>query len=155
MRRLPGSVTVSMVLLGTAGAAYAVDVPVVGVKLVVVDKMASASQAKAVFVSKDTAVTKGSGTDTSQIAAILDISYDAASGSFDMPQGAGWLVNSASVAKYVNQGAPVGGATKVGVIKPGSLVKVVGKSLGDVALDISTAPTGAVYVADTIVNGPD
>jgi hypothetical protein len=43
----------------------------------------------------------------------------------------------------------------VGVIKPGSVLKVVGKSLGDVPLDISTAPSGAVYVADTIVNGPD
>ena len=154
MRRLPRSFAVSMVLLGTAGITSAADVPITGLKLIVVDKT-SAGKAKAVFVAKDLAVTKGSGTDASQIAAILDVSYDTVSGSFDMPQGAGWLVNSASVAKYVNKAAPTGGATKVGVIKPGSLVKVVGKSLGDVPLDISAAPAGAVYVADTIVNGPD
>ena len=64
-------------------------------------------------------------TDVSDISAVLDISYDTVSGSFDMPQGAGWLVNSSSVAKYVNKAAPTGGATKVSAIKPGSLVKVV------------------------------
>jgi hypothetical protein len=69
-----------------------------------------------------------------------------------MPQGTNWLVNSSSVAKYANKTAPSGGGVKVSVIKPGSLVKVVGKSLGDTPLDISSAPTGAVYVADTIVN---
>jgi polyhydroxybutyrate depolymerase len=41
---------------------------------------------------------------------------------------------------------------KVSVIKPASLVKVVAKSLGDTPLDISSAPTGNVYVVDTIVN---
>src|SRR5262249_49842935 len=79
--------------------------------------------------------------------------YDAASGSFVMAQGSNWLVNSASVGKYVNKTAPSGGAVKVSVIKPSSLVKVVGKSLGDTPLSIASAPTGNVYVVDTIVNG--
>src|SRR5512143_1632419 len=103
MRRLPRSVVASLVLIGTAGASYAVDVPIAGLKLIVVDKTASSGQAKAVFVSKDPGIDKGSGTDAAQIAAILDITYDAASGSFDMPQGTDWLVNSTSVAKYVNK----------------------------------------------------
>jgi hypothetical protein len=155
MQRLPRFAAVSMGLLCAAGAARAADVPITGLKLIVVDKIASAGQAKAVFVSKDPTIMKGPGTDATQISAILDVAYDASSGIFDMPQGGGWVVNSSSVAKYVNKTAPTGGATKVSAIKPGSLVKVVGKSLGDVPLDISTAPSGPVYVADTIVNGPD
>lgn len=70
-----------------------------------------------------------------------------------MPQGAKWLVNSATVGKYVNKDAPAGGGVKVGVIKPGSGMKMVGRSLGDVPLDISVTPSGPVYVAALIVNG--
>jgi hypothetical protein len=90
-----------------------------------------------------------------QIEATLDVAYDAVRGSFLMPAGGKWLVNSDSVGKYVNMDAPAGGAVKVSVIKPASLVKVVGKSLGDTPLDISSPPTGSVYLADTIVNGGD
>src|SRR5262249_9086419 len=95
---------------------------------------------------------KGAGTDPAQIEATLNVAYDDASGSFVMAQGSNWLVNSATVGKYVNKTAPAGGAVKVSVIKS-SLVKVVGKSLGDVPLNISSAPTGNVYVVDAIVNG--
>jgi len=59
------------------------------------------------------------------------------------------------VAKYVNNGAPTSGAVRVSVIKPGQLVKVVSKSLGETPLDISTAPAGPVYVAHMVTNGPD
>src|SRR5262245_13285823 len=126
---------------------------IVGLKLIVVDKIAASDKAKAVFVAKDPGVSKGTGTDAAQIEATLDIAYDAVSGTFLMPQGGNWLVNSDSVAKYVNKTAPTGGAVKVSVIKPASLVKVVGNGLGDMPLDISTAPTGSVYVVDTILNG--
>jgi hypothetical protein len=155
MRRVPRLLVVPLILLGVAGVARATDIPIAGLKLIVVDKTVAASSAKAVFVAKDGAITKGPGTDPAQISATLDIAYDAVRGSFDMPQGANWLVNSASVGKYVNKNAPTGGAAKVSVIKPFFLVKVVGKSLGDTPLDISSAPTGMVYVADTIVNGGD
>jgi hypothetical protein len=139
-------------VLGGAGLAGAADVPITGLKLIVVDKLAASSSAKAVFVAKDPGITKGLGTNAAAIEATLDIAYDSASGQFVMPQGSNWLVNSASVGKYVNKTAPVGGAVKVSVIKPASLVKVVGKSLGDTPLDISGAPTGTVYVVDSIVN---
>jgi polyhydroxybutyrate depolymerase len=128
-------------------------VPIAGLKLIVVDKTAVAGKAKAVFVAKDPGVTKGPGTNPAQIEATLAVAYDGASGTFGMPQGADWLVNSASVGKYVNKTAPTGGAVKVSVIKQASLVKVVAKSLGDAPLDISSAPVGPVYVMDTIVNG--
>src|SRR5262245_46544743 len=121
---------------GIVHAARAVDVPITGLKLIVVDKTVLSSKAKAVFVAKDPTVTKGTGTDPAQIEATLNVAYDSASGAFVMAQGGNWLVNSTSVAKYVNKTAPTGGTVKVSVIKPASLVKVVGKSLGDTPLDI-------------------
>lgn len=132
-------------------SATAVDYSITGLKLVVVDRVA-AGRSKAVFVSRDPGINKGSGMDPTQIEAVVNIAYDGASGTFDMPAGNGWVANSASVAKYVNKEAPTGGAVKVGVIKPGLLLKMVGKSLGDMPLDISATPTGAIYVAYTVVN---
>jgi Protein of unknown function (DUF1566) len=153
MRRL-GLVLGLAGLLGSVPA-RAVDVPISGLKLIVVDQTATTGKAKAVFVAKDLGIAKGTGTDPTQISATLDVAYLGTSGLFTMPQGTNWLVNSASVGKYVNKTAPTGGATKVSIIKPASLVKVVATSLGDTPLDISTAPTGNVYVVDTIVNGGD
>ena len=122
MRRLPRLLVVALILLGAVGAVRATDVPITGLKLIIVDKTTLASKAKAVFVAKDPLVTKGAGTDPTLISATLDIAYDAVSGTFLMPQGSNWLVNSASVGKYVNKTAPTGGAVKVSVIKPASLV---------------------------------
>jgi hypothetical protein len=132
--------------------ARAVDIPITGRKLVVVDKVASAGKAKAVFASKDPLVTKGTGTDPAQIEATLEIAYDTQYGAFLMPPGGHWLTNSPTGAKYVNKSAPTGGAVKVSAIKPTNLVKMVGKSLGDAPLSIASGPSAAVHVVDTIVN---
>lgn len=70
-----------------------------------------------------------------------------------MPKGASWIVNKDTVAKYLNNTAPTGGGVKVAVLRPGALIKVVGKSLGDSAIDISNAPTGDVFVTHTVSNG--
>jgi len=145
--------TIVGAVFGLAEIATAADIPVTSVKLIVVDKLAASAKAKAVFVTKDPAVVKGAGTDPAQIEATLHVAYDGASGAFEMPSGANWIVNKGPVAKYVNKLAPMGGAVNVGVIKPAMLVKVVGKSLGDAPLDISLAPGGPVYVAHTVVNG--
>jgi hypothetical protein len=41
------------------------------------------------------------------------------------------------MAKFVNRGAPAGPTgAKIGLVKPGTLLKLVGKSLGDVVLDV-------------------
>jgi hypothetical protein len=146
MRRL----LLAMLVLGAASTAHAVDVPVVGRKLLVVDRQSALdkSKSKMVFVAKDMAVTKGLGTDPAKIEATLNVAYDGTSGAFFRGQGGNWFVNSTKAAKYVNKAAPAGGIVRVSVIKPGTLVKVVAKA----ALGISVAPTGTVYVADTIVN---
>ena len=134
-----------------ASSAMAADIPVTPLKLIIVDKIVASNSAKAVFVVKDAAVTKGTATGT--ISSQLDIRYDAQSGSFNNPAGANWLVNKDTVAKYVNKTAPSGGSTKVSVIKPTKLIKNVGKSLGDDPIDISNAPVGDVHAVYTVSNG--
>jgi len=135
-----------------ASSAMAVDVPVTPLKLIIVDKIVASSSAKAVFVVKDAAVTKGTGTNVAAISSQLDVRYDAESGSWVNPPGPNWLVNKDTVAKYVNKNAPVGGSTKVSVIKPTKLIKNVGKSLGDVPIDIALAPVGDVHAVYTVNN---
>ena len=149
---LPRRLFAVLVLLLGAAVALAADVPIVGLKLIVIDKGGSGA-AKTVFVAKDVAITKGTGTDPTQIEATFEIAYDSASGAYLMPQGGKWSGNKATAAKYGNKTAPTDGVVKVGLIKPGSLLKIVGRGLGDTPLDISTAPSGDVYVAATIVNG--
>lgn len=142
-----------LLVIGAATAARGTDIPVTGLKLIVVDKTAASGLAKAVFVAKDPSVTKGSSILTHLIAADFGIAFDATRGAFTMPSGPGWIVNRSTIAKYVNKEAPSGGAIKVNVIKPGVLIKVVAKSLGDTPIDISTAPTGDVFVGHTLING--
>ena len=60
-----------------------------------------------------------------------------------------WLLNKPAVAKYVNKAAPTGGSAKVSVIKPGDLVKLVGKNLGDTPIDIFNQGAAATGVANT------
>jgi hypothetical protein len=131
-------------------SAMAVDVPVVPLKLIVVNKTTGS---KAIYVVKDPAVTKGAGTDATDISSQLDITGTTTPGSFVNPEGASWLVNKSTVAKYVNKPAPTGGSTKVSVLKPGKLIKNVGKSLGDSPLSITAAPAGEVHAVYTVVNG--
>jgi cysteine-rich repeat protein len=156
MRTNKGFIGLALVALAAGGAleARAADVAVVPTKLIVVDKLTASGTAKAVFVAKDAAIDKGPGTDTSTISASLQVTYDngtdpAVSGEFGAPSGANWLVNKTTVAKYVNKEAPTGGATKVSVIKPTNLVKLVGKSLGDTPLDILAASGAAGGTATT------
>jgi cysteine-rich repeat protein len=132
-------------------------------KLVVVDKIALAGTAKTVFVAKDAGVTIGSGTDVGDISVRLDLAYAGgeAVGSFLVDAGAsdgteGWLVNKPTVAKFVNKAAPQGGTQgKVAVVKPGNLLKLAGRGLGDVPFDIlgAGAPPASVYAAYCVANG--
>ena len=71
----------------TAGPAMAADIGVVGLKLIILDKLAAASKAKIVFVTKDQNIDKGTGTDASQVSAQLDISGTTGPGSLVMPSG--------------------------------------------------------------------
>lgn len=158
---------VGVMALAAAGAlafggtyAKAANIGVVPTKMIVVDKLAASSSAKAVFVAKDAGVDKGAATDPALIDASLNIQYDNGtdapiSGNFQAPSGANWLVNKSTVAKYVNKLAPTGGGTKVSVIKPTKLVKLVGKNLGDSPLNIlsqSGAAGGTAFTAYCVNN---
>jgi hypothetical protein len=125
-----------------------------------VDKLTTANKAKVVFVAKDPAVTKGAGEDVEQISVQLDVAYGNgnAAGAFAVPATSanGWVVNKSTVAKFVNKDAP-GGPTeaKVAVVKPSKLLKLVGKGLGDIDIDILGAgdPAGPVHTAFCVTNG--
>jgi hypothetical protein len=75
MMRAPTVWFVFALVLGSA--AHAENVGVVPTKLIVVDKLAAAGKAKAVYVSKDQAagITKGAGTDATQISVHFDVVY--------------------------------------------------------------------------------
>jgi len=141
----------------------ATNVGITGKKLVIVDKLTAAGKAKIAYVAKDLPADKGATNDPTQISATLEYQSSTlgASGSASMPQGAGWLVNKSTVAKYVNKDAPAGaGAVKVAVIKPQKLLKAVLKDLGDSGSKIDIfgagdAAPGAVDVATqfTVTDG--
>jgi hypothetical protein len=106
------------------------------------------------------------GLDPAQISATLEVRYDdgAAAGLFDVPAGvsigtSGWVSNKPNVAKFVNRGAPMGPTgAKIALVKPGRLLKLVGKSLGDVALDVpGQGDPGAEGVSTvfTVTNGAE
>jgi len=118
-----------------AGWSSAADVGVAGRKLIVIDKLATASKAKVVFVAKgDPGIEKGPGGDPADLDGTFEVFYESAGssvgGTFVMPSP--WLVSADAVAKYVNKGAPTtGGAVKVAVVKPAKVAKVVAAELGD------------------------
>jgi hypothetical protein len=121
------------------------DVGITGKKLIIVDKTTTAGKAKVVYVAKDTPADKGTTDDAGQISATFDYESPTlgTSGSATMPSGAGWLVNKATVAKYVNKEAPGGAsAVKVAVIKPTKLLKVIVKDLGDAGSKIDIYAAG-------------
>jgi hypothetical protein len=146
---LPRRLIVSALALATCLApavTQAAELGIAGLKLIIVDKMAATGEAKVVFVAKDPTIAKGMEGDPAQLDANLSFFYTDrrnVSGGFVMPSGAGWLVNKATVAKYVNKDAPTGGSVKVTVVKPGNLAKVVGKSLGEPGSTIDLVGAGA------------
>jgi hypothetical protein len=133
-------------------------------KYIVIDKLTAAGKAKTVYVAKDSGATKGSGTDVNGISVDFKGTYRSTAGAFVLPAGEsvnkspGWVVNKDKVAKYVNKDSPGGPTeTKVAVIKPGKLLKLITKGLGDGPVhDLigQGAPNGAsVFTRYLVSNG--
>jgi hypothetical protein len=98
--------------LWCAAPSEAFDLGVAAKKLIVVDKLAAAGKARAVYVASDPAVTKGISTDAGAIGLELFFGYEGVT-------------------------APAGvTGVKVSTIKPGNLLKEVGKTLGDQPIDL-------------------
>ena len=155
-------VVIGMSALG-ATAAAAADIGVVPRKYVVVDDRV-AGRSKVQFVSKDrfAGITKGGGTNVEDISAAFHVRYDDETGSYTIAAGEsagaeGWRVNKPKTAKFVNTQAPEGSTSvRTAVIRPGKLLKLVAKQLGDAdPLDIvaTGAPTGTVHTAFCVTNG--
>jgi hypothetical protein len=124
----------AMTLLVPAAHAATIEGGVVGLKLILLDKY-SLGKAKAVYVAKgDPDIIKGMEGDPPGLTGtvqIIDLSDPSNQAVYSLP-GSGWLVNKATVAKYVNKlAAPGGDGVKVAVVKPGLVGKVVAKNLGD------------------------
>jgi hypothetical protein len=121
-------------------------------------------QARVTYTSTDAAagLAKGAGTDEGAIAATVYLAdengkttFDVAAGAFD--GSAGWKVNDARRAAFVNKAAP-GGPTGVSslTVVAGRKVKLVTKSLGDTSpLAFGGAPTAALRVAGVVTNGAE
>jgi hypothetical protein len=150
------------------GAVRADEIEVDAKRLLVISKPSSGKVTFS-YLAKDTTagITKGPGTDPDAIGVELRVTYflmngDSATGAFVIPPGAhdgedGWKLNNESVAKYVNPGAP-GGPTgaKTALIKPGTLLRLVGKSLGDSPLDLSLGDDLAFAITEfEVVNDGD
>jgi hypothetical protein len=156
MRKRTGVIALAVVSAFGFGGTYAMaaNSGIPAIKFIVVTKPLTPT-AKAVFVAKDLSIDKGAGTDAADISVNLQATYDngtdaPVSGEWDAAQGSSnWITNKATVAKYVNKLAPSGGATKVVVVKPGNLVKLVGKSTGDTPMDILSTSSVAGGVANT------
>ena len=129
------------------------------VKLIIVYHAPPVNTAKVVYVARDQGITKGVGLDPEQIAVQFDLQYGngATAGSFNIPAGAsdgtsGWLATKPTVAKFVNRTAPSGPTdARVVVVKPGTLIKVVGRSLGDTPLDLLGAGDPGAQGVNTVV----
>jgi len=166
-----GPVTLVFAVSAMVGSTVAqgANIGVIGKKFIIVDKVTTAGKAKVVYVSKDTTagITKGTSTSAEGIDATFDFAYDATAGQVFMQAGdvdpgdtEGWKTNKPTVAKFINKSAPSGSTVaKVAVIKPGKLLKIVAKGLGDPpdVIDIFSAgpPSGDVHTAFSVDNSSD
>lgn len=141
--------------------AHAADVGVSGRKLAVVDGGPSGKD-KITLVVKGAGVSKGAATDANGISATVAFFRGAVRGVFAVPAGAlgpggdGWRRNDASLARYQNPRADTGlptGARRL-LVRPGKLVKLSARSLGDEPLDVAALAggSGSLRAVATIVN---
>lgn len=156
MRKTITGMLAFAVSLGIAIPAIAVDSPILGKKLQIIDTTPKNGKSKAVFIAKDAGVTKGAAGDPSLLDGQLEFFYvdTPANGSVMSLPSPIWDKNTDKIARYKNVTAPVGGEAKVVVVKPGKIAKVVAKDKG--TIDISSPPgAGGVIAALTINNGND
>jgi hypothetical protein len=144
-RSVLGAIATALAVSATAvTSAFAADFGIAGDKLLILDEVAKNGKAEVDFIARDANVAKGPSTDPAEIEGTLQIYYEDAplnDALFRLPSA--WLKNEATVAKYVNGAAPAGGGVKVAIVRPGKLVRVVTRSLGDLReIEIVSAPPG-------------
>ena len=149
-----------------------VETGIAASKLEIVQDEIATGKAKLTWVGKDRtpgAIAKGAAGSPADLTGTFEVYYADAPGNrgrFALPP-AGWTLNSARAARYVNRLAPGGAAAaattgqgvKAAVVKPGKQAKVSAKSRGEDSAKIdllagSISPSGLVTVL-TIENAAD
>jgi hypothetical protein len=137
MRAVGWSGVVAGLLVAWVAVAGAQENGVLGRKLVIVDKYDVSDRAKLVFVSKDGtpgAIHHGAAASPPALSGTVEVFpvQDPANRAVYELDAGGWLIQAATVARYVNHDAAPGGAgVRVLSTKPGARLKVVTKNLGD------------------------
>jgi len=147
---------VAIAVVCSSALALAIDIPVPGKKVTIVDKTAINGTAKITSLQKAPNITKGSGGNPALLDGSVEIFYSSSSsGGAFLPLPPPWAVNTATVAKFLNKSAPAGPSpVKVAIVKNGKIAKVVSKGLG--GMDISSPPgVSGVTVVFTVENGND
>lgn len=147
--------------LGLGSVARAENVGIQARRLDVIDKMAFSNRAAVRFLAIDPGIQMGTGATVGNIGAIVDVTIMAPqhpliSGAFSILPGfsgrAGWQVNNARVAKFVNPDAPEGSTqVRVFTIQQNHLLKVAAKGLGDLPLNLSRLAYGPFDVQVRVV----
>ncbi|HYC54632.1 MAG TPA: hypothetical protein VEL28_06820 [Candidatus Binatia bacterium] len=132
-------------------AAHAEDLAVVPSKLIVVD---APGKSKVTLFVTDDAVAKGPGTSSSDVSATVHLGYGHGTATFVMPQGDNWQ-SEQERAKYFHGDAPAAGSVKKHGIRVGKSLKMKASSLGEIPLDISSAPGGPVTFAEVRMTQAD
>jgi hypothetical protein len=165
---------VTVLLMVVPTISHAADAGVSAKKLILLDKVATAGKAKAVYVAKnDTGIQKGAAGDPTLLAGSFGWFYEtdgatSVAGCFtqihETDERNRWIKNTDSVAKYVSKDAPISGlptSAKVVVVKPEKVAKIVAVGLGDFGVGPANlflgAPTAAegIHTVLTVENGND
>ena len=128
---------------------YDYDKPVAATKLTILSKP-SAGKAQTSLAISDPNVALWGGGDETQIDATVRIRLNDEESTFTLPGGAAWKKNTQKTAKFADKLAT--GGIKASTITWAKSIKAKGPNLGSPALDVSTAPTGPVYVTYMVNN---
>lgn len=156
MRRMTVGLVALGLALGPALPAVAVDSPVLGKKVTIVDTTPKNGKSKLIYVAKDAGIMKGDPGDPGLLEGSLRVLYadsPANETDMDLPLGS-WDKNTDKIARYKNVTAPVGGDAKVAIVKPGKVAKVVAKAKGAIDISSPPGPNGVITVL-TVDNGND
>ena len=145
------ALAIGVALIANLGVAQATDVPIASKKLVISGKVIPGGRAKATFVGKDAAITKGVGTDPTQISAELDVSYRQRQRRVPRARGDRLAAQPPPSPSQQRVGAHDG--LREDHADPARQArKAVGEELGDTPIDISAPPTGSVLAVYTVTN---
>jgi hypothetical protein len=157
---------ITLMLIALPGATGAAELGVRGDRLVIKDTRTVNGKASIKYTAhRDAGIEKGPVGLTTMLEGTFQVFYtdDPCNLSkFVLPPGSAWRLNSETTAKFVNGGAPSGGAVAAAIVKNGTRAKIKARALGDDPswmLDLigsgQPSATGGITTILTIKNGAD